>query len=811
MRERIMTAAVMAALAAIALSDRAGIPVPAGARALAALGLVTVVPGWSLARRLLPAGGTALRVPLAFALSQGALALLVILFFYARLPLPALLVPLSALPLVVAGRSGPNVPREGGGRGTVVLLVAAAVLVSLVSSPRAGFRADTYDHVGTVRRMIDRGHVFPGEYFHKDREGELDPRKGTGHTAFALASAVAGTDPTAAYAPLRLFQTAVMIFAFHGLARAVLGSPGAAWTAVVLLLAFFRGGFSNEWFHTAGYPGKGGVALYFVAASLLVDGVRKGGADRSRWGATALAAAGAAGVHAFGGILCLLGGGAFLAGCLIHPPLRPRAGAAGFLFAALLVGILPLALFRAAETYGPANPLHLHRQGALLLPGGLSVIDPVTLLRAAGFGGLFPFLLLPFIASPERGFGAGETFLIAASVLVLFVLANPLVFPLAESGGGYLTRRLPLLAPGSLVIAAALRRGCASPRRLRTALPAAAAGAFTLVALFSSVSRAEARRTLPGAAEAETRSWTEAAREVAKILPAEATVLADPVTAYHLFGEGRSFVTCVIDQHSSPNDAAAARRIADTQRFLRGGMPDGAADALLEHHRVDYVLVNDLFPGDFRTWNASIHVASFRRALRGLERRPDRFAPLSAPPGLHLFRVVGGPAPTETEPPHLEPSAGGPALAAPMPGGARLVAGRVEEERVAPGGKFWFDTTWEMTLPEADGVPMALFVRARLVGEGGKESVSLRRDPAKRTWGTYPLGDLDYPYILWREGDRVTDRHRSRVPGECPPGAYRIEVIADPQRFFQVRRLAGLERGAIRSGWTVIDTLEVAP
>lgn len=811
MRESYRTAAVMLALAGIALADRAGLPVPAAARALAALGLVSIAPGWALARRLHPEGGLPIRIPLAFALSQGAIALLVLLFFYSGLPLAALLPPLLALPFLAGGRARERARSIGGG-GTAVLLVAAALFVTLVSSPRTGFRADTHDHVGTVRRMIDRGDLFPGEYFHADREGELDPRKGTGHTAFALASAFADADPSDSSPALRAFQTAITIFAFHALARAVLRSPGGAWTALLLFLAFFRGGFGNEWFHTAGYPGKGGVPLYFIAASLLVEGTREGRGGRARYGAAALTAAGAAGVHAFAGVLCLLGGGALLAACLFHRPLRARAGEAGLLFAAVLLGVLPFALFRAAETYGPANPLHLHRQGALLLPGGLSVIDPVTLLRATGFGGLFPFLLLPFIASPEERFGPGEAFLLASSLLVLFVIANPLVFPLAESGGGYLTRRLPLLAPGSLVIAAVLRRGWTAPRRPKTVLPALGAAALSLVALVSAASRAEARGALPGEGAEEIRSWRGAIEEVARTIPADATVLADPVTAYALFGEGRCRVTSVIDQHSSPNDEGAARRIADTQRFLRGRMPDDAADALLLRHRVDYVLVNDLFRGDFRTWNASIHVSSFRTALRRLQSRPDRFLPVDAPPGIHLFRVAGTPLPTaEREPPRLEATAGGPPVDAPMPGGVRLVAGRVEEDRVAPGEKFWFDTTWEMTLPEADGVPMAIFVRARPVGDGGEERFSLRRDPAKRTWGTYPLGDYGYPYILWKEGDRVTDRHRSRVPRGCPPGTYRIEVIADPQRFFPVRRFAGLDRGAIRSGWTTIDTLEVTP
>ena len=132
----------------------------------------------------------------------------------------------------------------------------------------------------------------------------------------------------------------------------------------------------------------------------------------------------------------------------------------------------------------------------------------------------------------------------------------------------------------------------------------------------------------------------------------------------------------------------------------------------------------------------------------------------------------------------------------------------VDDHGIAPGDGVYLATLWEKGPGEAV-VPAILYVRGVAEGETGGERFSLGRDLRRAPWGVFRLGGDGDPYLLWREGERIIDRHFFRVPAPCGPGRYRIEVTVDGVSFFPVRRLSGLERGAVRGGWTVVDTLEV--
>jgi len=809
-RNRIGRIAIWLLLWGAALSARAGAGLPEEVRIAAALGALLLLPGWWIAERLKAESPARVLLPLSYGLTHGLLALSVVLFHLVRFPIDHLVWPLFLLGLGTAILAPPERSRERDRTGTAVLLLIVAVLV-LFSGPRTGFWTDTYDHVGTVRVMAaGGGDPFPGEYFHADRNGIPDPRKGTNHTAFALACRVAGVDPAAGSVSFWAVHVLLLLAAFFWLAESVLGGRGMAWTATILLLILFRGGPAGEWLHTAAYPGKAGITLYFTIAALSIEMCRRGTGRRGELAAAAILGAGAGGVHAFSAILSITAVAVFAAGLFLHRRLRRRAGVALVCLAAIAAGCAPLVLFRALETYDPANPIHLHRQGVLLLPGGLSVIEPLTLFKAVGFAGIVSYLFLPFVLPPGKGIDTGTVFLLAASIAVLLVIANPFLFPFLESRGGYLMRRFPLLAPSSLLFAAVLRRGWAGRRRAAALLPALAAVAVILFSLQTSLANARSKRPLPFGGPEHHVPWTVSLREAADAVPPGATVLTDPVTGYTLFGIDGVHTVGVIDQHSSPNDPNGARRLADSQRFLRYEMSDGEADAILERWNVDYVLFNNMFPSEFRTWNAYIHPGSFRRGLARVEARPDRFEPVESPDGIRLFRVGGRAAPLEEKTRRADPSIGGPARSAAMPAAEIvLLEARLETKSASPGEGIWLGTRWEMTGEEAGAVPLVLFVRAGRTGAERGEKFSLRRKPGEKPWGKFPLGGSAAPYLLWQRGDRVLDRHFFRVPRGCPPGAYEVEVTVDPARFFPVRKLSGLDRGAVREGWTVIDTLEV--
>ena len=302
---------------------------------------------------------------------------------------------------------------------------------------------------------------------------------------------------------------------------------------------------------------------------------------------------------------------------------------------------------------------------------------------------------------------------------------------------------------------------------------------------------------------------TERLLETASRIPAGSTVFTDPLTGYELYGKTPLHTVAVPDQHSSPNDPDAARRIRGSQRILRGIAGPAETDIFLDRYGADYVMINESFPLSFYTYNVFISPDAFRRGAERLDRRPERFLPLQSPPGFRLYRVRPAAAPEEAEPPRADEPPAGPHIDADLPGGFRLLAGRLDRRSAAPGEIVILTTFWRVREEGSDVRPPFLFLRARRDGDPEYEPWGLRRDPVLGPWSMSPLGTMKDPAYLWRGGDRAREIRRIRVPRRAPPGDYRLEITIEPNPFFSVRRLDGLRRGASRRTWVAVDTLEV--
>jgi hypothetical protein len=99
-----------------------------------------------------------------------------------------------------AGRApAPGGPESGnalGGRavtrGIWVLLLCAAALM-LYRGGISTWSSDAYDHVGTIREVVEKREILPGDSFYggEQRLGP-DPRKGLFHTCLAMISSSRG-------------------------------------------------------------------------------------------------------------------------------------------------------------------------------------------------------------------------------------------------------------------------------------------------------------------------------------------------------------------------------------------------------------------------------------------------------------------------------------------------------------------------------------------------------------------------------------------------------------------------------------------
>ncbi len=755
------------------------------------------LPGIFLARRLGGGGTFSRRVTLGFATTHGALALLVLAGHFAGASLGVLLATLAVLSLAAAflppgTKSGGSSAAEG------PILLAGTLLLVMISGARIGYRTDAWDHIGSVRNMEARGDLLAGEYFHADRATELDPRKGTNHTLFALSCRLTGIDPLRGWNAFRAVHVFFFLCAFLWFSRAVLGGGPGAWAGATLLALFGRFGPAGDRLAAAGYPGTAGYILFLAGVALALDAFRRG--DRNA--APFLAGAGAAGIHIFYPVLA---GAAFAVFLLLPRSLVSRFGSRatfGRAAALFLAGAAPFFLFRLAVSYHTANPLHLHTQGVLLLPFGLSILDHRGLAQVFGPAGWLSLLLLPFLRLPGRPWEAGELFLAATWAATLLILVNPFLFPVLENRLGYLTRRFALLAPWPLVLGAILTRPLGGPRTARTVIPALfAAGAVLLSFSPSSALRGGPVRT-GGNAVADGADMAKAIDTVGEMLPPRSTLLTDPVTGYVLYGRTLLLPTAVIDQHSSPNDALAAQRIADTQRALHPRWDERSTGEIVDRLGADYVLVNEMFKTGFHTWNVFIDPANVAAARRKFDARPDRYRPLDAPEDFHLYRVersgegdsAGG---KETARPAATESRGWETAGRPT-----LLGASVEPATAAAGELVHLTASWLAPEEGAGPLPMNLYVRA--VPEG--ESVRRRVKP----WAVRRLGGDADPYLLWEGNYRAVTEDGIRIPAGTRPGRYRFEIALRPFPFFPVddlRRLNSPRGGA--SPWANAGTVEV--
>ncbi len=801
MRSHLPFLAAWLLAAGIALSHHAGLPVSGEVRTGGALAFLLLLPGYRAATMIAPSLGVTFRIALGFGLAHGWLAALAVICHLTGLSLGSFLV---AAILVSAGTF--LLPARSGGALSewkdLVLIALCWIVLLSVQSPRNGFWTDVYDHIGTVRWMQERNQAYPREAFHADRMDELDPRKGTAHSLFAAATRLSGVDPLDGWSSLGAAQLLVLLSAIHALARSIFPRPGTAWIGFMLFALLFRGGPGGEWFRSAAYPGIAGYSLFLLVAALGVRTATRG--ETGRAAVPVLLGLAAGGIHIFYGTLA---GGALVTlfiGMLFAPGLRPNSHHLRKLLALFLIGAAPLFLFRMIASYDPANPLHLHRQGMLLLPFGLSILDHRTLAGTFGLAGGVAFLLLPFLKPADRPFSAGELFLLATSIATVLVVLNPLLFPLLERKLGYLMRRVPSFSLGPFVLLAVMAGPFQSGRRLRTVAPAALAALAALFSIGSSVAEASRGNRLPMGTVEDQQVIERAVDLLGESLPVGSTVVTDPVTGYALFGRTLLHPAAVVDQHSSPNDPDGASRVADTQRLFRDRCSELEMGEILEELGADFVVVNMLFPCGFRSFNAYVLPELFDSAATRMDRLPLLLEPIASPEGLRVYRVrdesLSRPEPAHdlSRDPLFEPL--GPILDREMEGGTLLVAGRVGVEVLRAGELMELVTWWSLPEQDAGPLPMSLFVRARPADGSGQ---------AGRPWSISVLGGLEYPYVIWRANDRVVDRHSIRVPARVKPGRYLIEVTLDPARFFPVSRISGLRRGAIRSGWTVIDTLEI--
>jgi hypothetical protein len=782
---------------------------PGPLRLVAAFAVLVLVPGWAfVALGARPPGGPWLAAGWGFGFGVAWNAALLLLAHAGGMSFLALLpwTPLtSVLPwALVAGRAGgSHAARERGLGGAavlaVLLAVACATVVAARFGPPLGYLSDTPDHVGTLRRMLQSGQLFPADAFFRDagRAG-ADPRKGLWHGIVALLARLAGIGPLETWRWLGALIVPFFLLNVASLGFLCRGSAGAALAAWALVLTY-GGGLGQGPLRQAVYATRVADQLALAAVvAVLADLGRR--ARATRLAAVGLGFAAVA-AHVFPAIqfalvFPALGLGLLLRDRRVGPEARRLAGTALLLGAACL----PYLWFRAGQAYAPTNPIHTEPQGLTWLAGSLRVASIEQLWGWMGLAWVLVPLSWPWLWTRGRGNVAALS-LLTTSLAVALIIYDPPAVALLEPRLGYLLMRMVWIVPFAALVAwflpelavAAWERG---PGWTRAAAGASLALALVLLAPSVRDAAQALRGPGPGAVVAQDpRRWQADFDWMARHLDPGCVVLADPATSYLVPMMTGRYVATLVDQHSSPNDPLGLTRILDARDALDPYGTWERTRAVVKRYGVGAIVLNDRFeeplPLDF--W-APRH-PWFLAARARFDAHPEVFPRLHDTGDLVVYGLrqaaldtLSGPA---TARPFVEPwdpglAASGQVSRDSLDRAPELVGFTLSSRVAAPGDDLTGVACWHAARPVREGawrVAVRLdrslpagFAPPAFIGRPARKLFEWLRQERYGFRAEHLPARGDYGPDLWRAGEVVRDSFALYVPPDAAEGTYRVEV-----------------------------------
>jgi hypothetical protein len=275
-------------------------------------------------------------------------------------------------------------------------------------------------------------------------------------------------------------------------------------------------------------------------------------------------------------------------------------------------------------------------------------------------------------------------------------------------------------------------------------------------------------------------------------LPAGSVVLTDPATSYGVPMVTGHYVVSLVDQHSSPSDPDALRRLLDARDALDPNASWERTREVVRRYGVDAIALNGRFDSAprFSYWAPSRDWYAAARAR--LDRRPDAFERLYDAAGFTVYRVRQAALDTLSEPPARRPyvvafergrfpvarstGADSPALhrlvlAPRVVAPGDTVRGMAEWRSLAPlpPGSYRVAVRFDRALPAGFTPPAALAKPARKVLERMRRELYRFRADHLPTGGAYGVD-------LWRPDEVVRDSFAVWIPNTAAEGDYAVEI-----------------------------------
>jgi hypothetical protein len=679
----------------------------------------------------------------------------------------------------------------------VALAVAVACLHAARFGPPMGYGTDSPEYVSTLRHMLETGEPLAGSAYHpREAAPGSDARKSLWHGEAALIVRLSGLEPVVAWRWLGVFLVPLFVLNAASLGARVGGAGGAALAAWVCVLAS-GGGLVQTPLRQAAFGSRLADQLVLTAVLAVLDDLaapRRG----SRVAAAALAF-GAVAVHLGAALQLAVGLGALAAGLAVRDrapsQVVRRLLATGAVMAA---AALPYAVLRVRAIAPTANVLHTEPQGLLFLTDRLQVGSPGLLWEQMGMAWVLVPLAWPWLWKHGRGDPA-ILYLLTASLAAVLIVYNPFVVPMLEPRIGYLMWRVVWLIPFAALLGWMLPRLAGAARWARSgARRLAAAGALVgaLALLAPALLDAAHLVAHPGILADPDRDGpqviADALRRMDRELRPGAVVLSDPATSYAIPMRTRLTVTHLADQHSSPADPHAVRRMLDARDALDPFATWARTREVVARYGVEAIALNGRFaePPRLDYWTPT--PAWYAAARARLDARPDAFPRVFDTGDFVVYRVnpaaldtLSGPAAPR---PFVRPFRPGidPVARSMGEGLPALLAFHLERRRLAPGDTLRGALLWRAQ-DRAPAGSYQVFLRFDRRLPGGLRPPALVAKPARKLLerlrgelyrfrvDRLPTGGA-YGVDLWGPDEVVRDSIEAVVPPTAAQGRWRIQV-----------------------------------
>jgi hypothetical protein len=668
------------------------------------------------------------------------------------------------------------------------------------------YTADSADHIAYIRTIARTHEAFPERFYYAE-SGLLtrDIRKGMAHALWgALTALSGGHDAMAIWPYVSLIGSTFLLVAVYAAGIMLFGSAWIGLLAVTLMVLFHDGGFAKRSLTAMGGGYLFGRSLYIAALAFGLSWLATGRRSLLALAAAASLAAACTHVAHLAVMLFMLGvcSVSVLArrGAPVPRAVSIRRVAA---LAALVLAIsAPYVTMRYLRDYAPNNALHTHVQGVLYFTESLYIMNPIVFGGAAGPLGLLSLLSLAMLRRRVRDHEHFRILVlgVAAVYLLLFV---PLWFPFLLRKLSYLLIRFEFAAPSMLMAAFLLGElwraltGRAADGGKSSAPPLGRAAAFvslTVVVAILGVSllRASGRiaytkRAAAAYAPSSFRNLDDLFAFIEENVPPGGVVAADPITSYGIPAFTDRYAMVPFDQHATPNDSTAIRRIVDARRLLSPWTAPDEIASILDSYGACCLVVNGRIPPRIETlyWKP---VKSSADSVAAALRRCGAFTERFNRESVSLFSYEVG---------RIDACAG--AAAAPFIGGAvdslaasampdarqsgvRVARVALSRARVARGDTVSAFVTWvaPKSCPFSSyvahlrfdtGFPQGVLYSAAWGKPYRKLLERVSRERYRFRVDFQPLGGL-FPPDEWPPLREIRDQITFSIPRDAAPGIY---------------------------------------